>query len=111
MYIGNQMIARPPSAVAPTSASDDYYAGYDNYDISDTTDAPMVETHITFNGGGRWQRMPAPKTYNNPNCNRCVRGPGPSPALCYSYPHRSTWSNTYQVGRLGAWRRMLAPKT
>ena len=74
MYIANQMVARAPGSKAPGSTPkspmDDYYD--DSYDISDSTDAPMVETRITYNGGGRWQRMPAPTSFNNAKCNRWV---------------------------------------
>lgn len=42
----------------------------DYYDLSDTTGTPLVETRITFNGGGRWQRLPAPTVFNNAKCNR-----------------------------------------
>eukprot|EP00201_Polytomella_parva_P016140 CAMPEP_0175072082 /NCGR_PEP_ID=MMETSP0052_2-20121109/19671_1 /TAXON_ID=51329 ORGANISM="Polytomella parva, Strain SAG 63-3" /NCGR_SAMPLE_ID=MMETSP0052_2 /ASSEMBLY_ACC=CAM_ASM_000194 /LENGTH=978 /DNA_ID=CAMNT_0016339465 /DNA_START=262 /DNA_END=3198 /DNA_ORIENTATION=+ len=38
---------------------------------TDSDNDIIVESRITFNGGGRWQRVPAPKTFNNPQCNRC----------------------------------------
>jgi hypothetical protein len=30
-----------------------------------------VVTRITFNGGGSWQPIKAPTTFNNQKCNRC----------------------------------------
>jgi hypothetical protein len=30
-----------------------------------------VLTRITFNGGGSWQPIKAPTTFNNQKCNRC----------------------------------------
>ena len=51
-----------------SSSSTDYY------DLSDLTSAPLVESRITFNGGGHWQRLPAPTTFNNIGCNRWGRG-------------------------------------
>jgi hypothetical protein len=30
-----------------------------------------VFTRITFNGGGSWQPIKAPTTFNNQKCNRC----------------------------------------
>mmetsp|Transcript_15969 Transcript_15969/g.34497 ORF Transcript_15969/g.34497 Transcript_15969/m.34497 type:complete len:890 (+) Transcript_15969:138-2807(+) len=59
VYIANQMVARPVDDV------DDYY------DLSDSSGKPLVESRITFNGGGLWQRIPAPSYFNNPKCNRC----------------------------------------
>lgn len=52
------------NVVLPTS--DDY----DDYDLD--PDAPRVESRITFNGGGDWMRIPAPRTFTNPACNRCI---------------------------------------
>ena len=42
----------------------------DYYDISDSSGKPLVETRITFNGGGKWQRIKAPKTFSHSKCNR-----------------------------------------
>ena len=39
---------------------------------TDTTGKPLVETRITYNGGGKWQRIKAPKTFAHSKCNRCV---------------------------------------
>lgn len=59
VYISNQMLARPDSSQS------------DYYDLNDATGQPLVETRMSFNGGGRWQRIPAPATFNFPLCNRC----------------------------------------
>ncbi|GAX79116.1 hypothetical protein CEUSTIGMA_g6556.t1 [Chlamydomonas eustigma] len=58
VYIANQMVARDEL--------------YQYYDIQDSNTMPLVETRITFNGGGKWQRIPAPSTYIHPKCNRCI---------------------------------------
>ena len=31
----------------------------------------IVETRITFNGGGHWDRIKAPKSFSHSSCNRC----------------------------------------
>ena len=37
----------------------------------DSNNKPLVETRITFNGGGKWQRIKAPGSFIHPKCNRC----------------------------------------
>ncbi|KAG2489020.1 hypothetical protein HYH03_012458 [Edaphochlamys debaryana] len=87
IYIANQMLPRPPAS-APSS-SEAGPEGYDYYDLSDLTEQPLVETRITFNGGGRWQRIPAPTHITLPACDRC--GGAPS---CFLHLHGlSAWDN------------------
>ncbi|KAG1664895.1 hypothetical protein FOA52_006241 [Chlamydomonas sp. UWO 241] len=72
VYIANQLLPR---------SGDDY-----EYDID--TGAPLVESRITFNGGGNWARIPAPKTFNSAKCNRCT---GPD---CFLHLRgTSTWAS------------------
>ncbi|KAL6759447.1 hypothetical protein V8C86DRAFT_2572580 [Haematococcus lacustris] len=79
VYIANQMLARPDD--------ESYDVGADYLDLSDLTGTPLVETIITFNGGGRWQRIPAPAAFNNPKCNRCEGS-----AACFLHLHgMSSW--------------------
>lgn len=33
-------------------------------------DLPLVQSQITFNGGGTWQRIARPEKFNNPKCDR-----------------------------------------
>ena len=60
MYVGEALcdvgVPRQSSCLAPTQ---------------DSTGKPLVETRITFNGGGKWQRIRAPKSFAHPKCNRC----------------------------------------
>lgn len=41
----------PPGTVPDAGSSDDD-SYYEDYDLSDATERPLVETRITFNGGG-----------------------------------------------------------
>lgn len=77
VYIANQMLPRPETSDA------------DYYDLSDTTGQPLVETRVTYNGGGRWQRIPAPTSFSYPQCNRCE-----GKAECYLHLHgMSSWDS------------------
>lgn len=52
--------------VSRTDGSDYSYGGMDS--------GVLVETRITFNGGGKWSSIKAPATFNSQKCNRCVGG-------------------------------------
>lgn len=43
----------------------------DDFDIADLLGFPLVETRISFNGGGQWENLQAPTKFNNPSCNKC----------------------------------------
>ncbi len=34
-------------------------------------DRPLIETRITFNGGGHWAPIPAPTHFQHTKCDRC----------------------------------------
>ncbi|KAG2441862.1 hypothetical protein HXX76_003470 [Chlamydomonas incerta] len=106
IYIANQMLPKPPGAgTDPAGGSGSggggggggsgsgsgtgEGGGGDYYDLSDLTEQPLVETRITFNGGGHWQRIPAPQHIANPACDRCGGA-----AACYLHLHGlSAWDN------------------
>jgi hypothetical protein len=60
VYIANQLLPR--------------FGGADA--IASLVDAPMVATRISFNGGGDWAAIPAPKAYANAGCDRCAGAAG-----------------------------------
>jgi sortilin len=39
--------------------------------IAQLIDRPLIETRISFNGGGAWQPLPAPKTFHHAKCDLC----------------------------------------
>ena len=43
----------------------------------------LVETRITFNGGGKWSSIKAPTTFNSQKCNRCVGGQSRHGTACW----------------------------
>eukprot|EP00197_Chlamydomonas_leiostraca_P003012 CAMPEP_0202867564 /NCGR_PEP_ID=MMETSP1391-20130828/9502_1 /ASSEMBLY_ACC=CAM_ASM_000867 /TAXON_ID=1034604 /ORGANISM="Chlamydomonas leiostraca, Strain SAG 11-49" /LENGTH=890 /DNA_ID=CAMNT_0049547617 /DNA_START=70 /DNA_END=2742 /DNA_ORIENTATION=- len=78
VYIANQMLPSDDSG-----AEGDY-----GYDLSDSTSMPLVETRITFNGGGAWQRIPAPSAFRHAFCDRC------DGRECYLHLHgMSSWDS------------------
>eukprot|EP00798_Chlamydomonas_sp_ICE-L_P015566 gene15566-21663_t len=62
VHIANDMVSRPASSY-------DYSDAYDYYGYSEFLGKPMVMTQITYSGGGKWQRIKAPSTFNSPKCN------------------------------------------
>lgn len=55
VFIANQMSPRRAGSSSPTGGPD----------------RGLVETRITFNGGGSWTAIPAPSHINHPKCDRC----------------------------------------
>ena len=56
VYIANQMLPRtgggaPAPSTGGSAGGGDPYSDLSDYDIADATTTPLVETHITFNGG------------------------------------------------------------
>ncbi|PNW71630.1 hypothetical protein CHLRE_16g662250v5 [Chlamydomonas reinhardtii] len=97
IYIANQMLPKPPGSGSSDASGSGSGSGSgggegggaDYYDLSDLTEQPLVETRITFNGGGRWQRIPAPRNIANPACDRCGGA-----SACFLHLHGlSAWDN------------------
>ncbi|MEW5312182.1 MAG: hypothetical protein WDW38_003829 [Sanguina aurantia] len=85
VYISNQMLPRDPSSSSEpaTEAESDYQA------MDDFFGSPLVESRISFNGGGHWQRLAAPTAFRNSQCDRCDGN-----ALCYLHLHgMSSWDS------------------
>ncbi|MEW5296835.1 MAG: hypothetical protein WDW36_000087 [Sanguina aurantia] len=85
VYISNQMLPRDPSPSSEpaTEAGSDYQA------MDDFFGSPLVESRISFNGGGHWQRLAAPTAFRHPQCDRCDGS-----ALCYLHLHgMSSWDS------------------
>lgn len=79
VYIANQMYPR---------FDDDY--GFGGF-----MESPLVQTRISFNGGGVWEPILAPNSFNNEKCNQCSMN-----APCYLHLHGpSNWLSVQEVWR------------